>query len=86
MKTNEQIYTGLMRLRANEPKRYFFLRLRDKYDMIVTAFEKKNKSLVCERANDLSDWIRERSGLYGITAPEVKQYFVTNNLTLNFKF
>lgn len=75
-----------MTLRANEPKRYFFLRLREKYDQIVTAFGKKNEELVCERVNDLSDWMRSTASMYGITAPEVKQYFVNNNLTMNFKF
>lgn len=84
--SNEQIYTELMVLRANNPKRYFFLRLREKYDQIVTAYNKKSRELVNDRVNDLNDWIRSTACLYGITAPEVKQYFVTNNLTLNFKF
>ena len=75
-----------MALRANEPKRYFFLRLREKYDQIVTAYNKKSRELVDERVNDLNDWIRSTACMYGITAPEVKQYFVTNKLTLNFKF
>lgn len=82
---NEQIYRELMVLRANSPKRYFFLRLQEKYDLILTAFSKKNKELLCERANDLSEWIRSCASMYGITAPEVKQYFKTNNLTLNFQ-
>lgn len=84
--SNEQIYTELMRLRANNPKRYFFLRLREKYDQIVTAYNKKSRELVDDRVNDLNDWIRSTASLYGITAPEVKRYFVTNKLTLNFKF
>lgn len=84
--SNEQIYTELMRLRANNPKRYFFLRLREKYDQIVTAYNKKSRELVDDRVNDLNDWIRSTASLYGITAPEVKQYFVTNKMSLNFKF
>lgn len=75
-----------MALRERNPKRYYFLRLREKYDRIVTAFEKKNRELVGERVNELNDFIKERSAMYGITAPEVKQYFVTNKLSLNFKF
>lgn len=82
--TNEQIYMGLMALRANEPKRYYFLRLQEKYDLIVSAFERKNKAVVCERVNDLNDFIKSRSGMYGITAPELKRYFSVNNMTLNF--
>lgn len=83
--SNEQIYRELMALRANNPKRYFFLRLREKYDQILTAYAKRNKGLVCERVNELSDWMRSRANDYGITAPEVKQYFKVNNLTLNFQ-
>ena len=83
--SNEQIYMGLMALRANGPKRYYFLRLQEKYDLIMSAFERKNKAVVCERVNDLNDFIKSRSGMYGITAPELKQYFKTNGLTLNFQ-
>ena len=82
--SNEQIYMGLMALRASEPKRYYFLRLQEKYDLIVTAFEKRNKAVVCERVSELNDFIKERSGMYGITAPEVRQYFVKNKMSLNF--
>lgn len=84
--SNEQIYTELMRLRANNPKRYFFLRLREKYDRIVSAYERMNKELVCERVNELNDWLRSSVTIYGITAPEVKQYFTKNKMSLNFKF
>ena len=84
--SNEQIYIGLMALRAREPRRYFFLRLREKYDQIVTAYNKKSRMLVDERVNDLNEWIRSTASLYGITASDVKQYFVTEQLTLNFKF
>ena len=80
------IYRELMALRANNPKRYFFLRLQEKYDLIVSAYERKNRVVVCERVNDLNDWVRSVSAVYGITAPELKQYFVTNNMSLNFKF
>lgn len=82
--SNEQIYMGLMALRANEPKRYYFLRLQEKYDLIVSAFERKNKAVVCERVNELNDFIKSRSGMYGITAPELKQYFSVNKISLNF--
>ena len=84
--SNEQIYIGLMTLRANEPKRYYFLRLQEKYDLIMSAFERKNKAVVCERVNDLNGFIKSRSGMYGITAPELKQYFTKNKMSLNFKF
>lgn len=84
--SNEQIYIGLMTLRANEPKRYYFLRLQEKYDLIVSAYERKNKAVLCERVNDLNDFIKSRSEMYGITAPEVKQYFTKNKMSLNFKF
>lgn len=84
--SNEQIYIGLMALRANEPKRYYFLRLQEKYDLIVSAYERKNKAVLCERVNELNDFIKNRSGMYGITAPEVKQYFTKNKMSLNFKF
>ena len=84
--TNEQIYTGLMRLKANNPKRYFFLRLQEKYDLIVSAYERKNRVVVIERTNDLNDWLRSVVTIYGITAPEIKQYFSVNNMSLNFKF
>jgi hypothetical protein len=83
--SNEQIYMGLMALRANEPKRYYFLRLQEKYDLIMSALERKNKAVLCERVNDLNDFIKSRSGMYGITAPELKQYFCVNNMSLNFK-
>lgn len=84
--SNEQIYIGLMALRANEPKRYYFLRLQEKYDLIVSAYERKNKAVLCERVNDLNDFIKSRSEMYGITAPELKQYFTKNKMSLNFKF
>ena len=84
--SNEQIYIGLMTLRANEPKRYYFLRLQEKYDLIVSAYERKNKAVLCERVNELNDFIKSRSEMYGITAPEVKQYFTKNKMSLNFKF
>ena len=80
------IYRELMALRANNPKRYFFLRLQEKYDLIVSAYERKNRVVVCERVNDLNDWVRSVSAVYGITAPELKQYFVMNKMSLNFKF
>lgn len=84
--SNEQIYNGLMALRANEPKRYFFLRLRNKYDDIVSAYKNKNRELVGCRVNELNDWVRSVSSMYGITAPELKQYFERNKMSLNFKF
>lgn len=80
------IYRDLMRLRERNPKRYFFLRLQEKYDLIVSAYERKNRVVVCERVNDLNDWVRSVSTIYGITAPELKQYFVMNKMSLNFKF
>lgn len=83
--SNEQIYMGLMALRESNPKRYYFLRLEEKYDRIVTAYHKKNKELLCERVNELNDFIKNRSDMYGITAPELKQYFSVNNMSLNFK-
>lgn len=83
--TNEQMYMGLMAFKERNPKRYFFIRLMEKYDLIVTAYKKNNRNLVCERVNELSDWMRSRANDYGITAPEVMQYFKTNNLTLNFQ-
>lgn len=80
------IYRDLMRLRERNPKRYFFLRLQEKYDLIVSAYERRNKAVVCERANELNDWIRSVASIYGITAPELKQYFAMNKMSLNFKF
>lgn len=74
-----------MRSRANDPKRYYFLRLQEKYDRAITAFKKRNRDLLLERVSELNDFIKERSSMYGITAPEVKQYFRDNKLSLNFK-
>ena len=84
--SNEQIYTELMRLKANNPKRYFFLRLQEKYDLIVSAYERKNRVVVIERTNDLNDWLRSVATIYGITAPEIKQFFIKNKMSFNFKF
>lgn len=79
-------YLYLMELRKNNPKRFYFIRLSEKYDRIMSAYQKKNKELVCERVDELNDFIKTRSGMYGITAPELKQYFSVNNMSLNFKF
>lgn len=84
--SNEQIYEYLMQARKSNPKRYFFNNVSLKYDMIVSAYKNGNKELVRERVMYLKEYIKEYAPTYGITAPEVKQYFVTNKLTLNFKF
>jgi uncharacterized protein YutD len=75
-----------MQSRKSDPIGYFFNNLRYKYDLIVSAYKKNNRTLVSERVSALSDYIKEYAPYYGITAPEVKQYFVTNKMSLNFKF
>ncbi len=75
-----------MKKRAENPKRYFLNNISIKYGDIVSAYKKMNKELVRERIEYLNEYIKEYAPFYGITAPELKQYFVTNNMSLNFKF
>ena len=84
--SNEQIYEYLMRRRKEDPKGYFLNSVSLKYDMIVSAFKKKNIELVRERVEYLNEYLKEYAPVYGITAPELKQYFSVNNMSLNFKF
>lgn len=84
--SNNEIYERLMQSRKSNPRDYFFNSIHCKYDLIVSAYKKMNRTLVLERVELLSDYIKEYAPYYGITAPEVKQYFVNNKMTMNFKF
>lgn len=75
-----------MESRRKDPKGYFFNTISLKYDLIVSAYNRRNERVCIERANELSEYIKEYAPFYGITAPEVKQYFVTNKMAMNFKF
>lgn len=84
--SNDELYNRLMSIRKSNPKAYFFNTVRLKYDQIVSAYNRKNENLLRERVYLLNDYLKEYAPYYGITAPELKQFFVTNKMTMNFKF
>ena len=83
--TNEQLYRELMRFRANDPKRYVLIRIREKYDIISSRIDKHGKDDVVRcLVNDLNEFIKTRCPIYRVSKNELIEYFRNNGMSLTF--